>query len=120
MVNKGLLDGRKVALLIGKALNGLEVLAVHLGSQHQAAVDQYAVNDHGAGTALAGAAAFLGTGQVQHIADDIQRGLISRYIQLIFLAVYKEINMISFHFSARSFLIQKARPGFCVQQPLPG
>ena len=69
VVNKGLLDGRKVALLIGKALNGLEVLAVHLGGQHQAAVDQYAVNNHGAGTALAGAAAFLGTGQVQHIAD---------------------------------------------------
>ena len=46
---------------------------VGLRQRHQAAVDQLAVEQHGAGAALAFAAAFLGAGEAADLAQHVEQ-----------------------------------------------
>ena len=54
-------------------LDGADRAAARLHGQHQAARDRLAVEVDGAGAAVAGAAAFLGSGQAQVLAQRIEQ-----------------------------------------------
>src|SRR5688572_24883785 len=60
---------------VGHALDRLNRLAVQLGAKHQARAHQPAVHRHAARAAIAGRAAFLGAGQVQLVAQDLEQRL---------------------------------------------
>jgi hypothetical protein len=68
------LEGVQFAL-VGHALDGGDLLVLRLDAQHQAGADQHAVDDDRAGAAVAGAAAFLGAGQPEAIAQAVEQGL---------------------------------------------
>ena len=67
------LDGMEHAPC-GQALDGDHLPPVGLVGQHQAGVDRLAVEQHRAGAALPGAAAVLGAGEADIVADDLQQG----------------------------------------------
>ncbi len=57
----------------GQVLHRLDGRALHLGGRHEARLHQHAVDEHRARAALARPAAFLGAGQVQVVAQEIQQ-----------------------------------------------
>ena len=60
---------------VGQALDGRDLAAVVSSGQGQARVDAPAVDQHGAGAALAVVAALLGAGQAELLAQGVeQRG----------------------------------------------
>ena len=71
MIEKRLLQRRERAVGVGQALDRLDRPAVHLAHRHQAGADLPAVEQHGAGAAVAGIAADLGAGEAEVVA---QRG----------------------------------------------
>ena len=61
--------------------------AVGLAGQHQAGVDRLAVDDHGAGAAVADVAAELGAGQIEMLAQQLQQRRFRRHRRAAVLAV---------------------------------
>src|SRR5580765_4716709 len=61
---------------LGETLDGADGAAARLHGQHEAARHGLAVDVDGAGSAVAGAAAFLGSGQVQVLAQRIEQRLV--------------------------------------------
>ena len=53
----------------------VDLVALRLDPEHQARVDRAAVEDHAAGAAVAGVAAFLAAGQPQHVAQNLEQAL---------------------------------------------
>jgi hypothetical protein len=85
-VHEGLLH-RVRLLLAAQALDGGDLAALVHDRQGQAGVDPLAVDDDGAGAALAAVAAFFGAGQVQHFAQRVQQGHAGLDRQLVLGAV---------------------------------
>lgn len=54
-------------------LDGLDPGPVRLSDRHEAGLDQLAVDEHRTGAALTGAAAFLGAGQVEVVAQEVEQ-----------------------------------------------
>src|SRR5271170_3055467 len=71
---EALLDGVKF-FVDGEAFDGGDVGAFGLQDGNQAGVDQVAVDQDGAGSAFAFAAALLGSGEVQILAENVQEAL---------------------------------------------
>ena len=69
------------------ALDGLDRAALGLGAEHQAGADQAAVEQHAAGAAVAGRAAFLAAGQVELVAQHVEQGLLGLAEELHRIAV---------------------------------
>src|ERR1039458_2738441 len=65
----------------GQPLDGDELGAVGFGGEHQAGVDDPAVQAHCAGTALPDQAAGLGAGQAQVVAKHAEQGLLRRCLE---------------------------------------
>jgi len=59
--------------ILRESFDGLDLRADGLQGEHQATVDRPTVDQHGAGAALAVAAAFLGTGQADAIAEGVEQ-----------------------------------------------
>ena len=57
----------------GQPLDGDDVAARRLQRQHQAGVDRRAVHQHRAGAAVAVAAALLGAGQAEPVAQQLEQ-----------------------------------------------
>ena len=128
-------DGRQRTL--GQAFDGLDRGAVDLGGGHQAGLDQTAVDEHRTGAAFARAAAFLGAGQVQLVAQQIDETQMGSDGQMPRAAVEGEGNLAVRHRSAperrcgcrnlptrRSAHVQRSRrrhrddsPGGCARRP---
>ena len=72
---------------LGDALDGLDLVAFRLGSEHQTGADDLAIEDDGAGAAIARAAAFLATRQVELVAEHVEQGLLRLAEELDGLAV---------------------------------
>ena len=68
-------------------LDGGDAGALGLGGQHQAGVHQPAVEDDAAGAAIAGAAAFLGAGEPELVAQHVEQRLLRLAQELDGLAV---------------------------------
>ena len=67
----GLHRMQRVAL--GEALDGDDVGAVVADGERQAGIDAPAVDQHGAGAALAAVAALLGAGEVEPLAQQVEQ-----------------------------------------------
>ena len=78
---KGFLHGRHLAGL-GEALDRLDGLALELRGRQQTRLHQRAINEDGTRAAFTGAAALLGAGHVQIVAQEIERAL--RWIDVLF------------------------------------
>src|ERR1700730_2154 len=72
---------------LGDALDGLDLVAFRLGSEHQTGADDLAVEDDGAGAAIARAASFLAARQVELVTQHIEQGLLRLAEELDGLAV---------------------------------
>ena len=72
IVDERLLQGMQMGG-IAQTLDGENLLAFRLDGKVQAGVHGSAIDQHGASAALAGAAAFLGAGQPNALADDMQQ-----------------------------------------------
>jgi hypothetical protein len=70
--HKRLLDGAQ-RLTGAEPLDGLHLSAVELDRQHATRIDGFAVDDDGAGAALRGSAAFLGSLQLENVSDKRER-----------------------------------------------
>ena len=75
-----------------KAFHGLDVGALGLQNRHQATVDELAIHADRAGAALAFAAAFLGSGQVQIFAQHVEQALHRRHLHGARFAIDGEVN----------------------------
>ena len=87
MLDERVLEGVK-AIALGQALDGLDGGAIRLIREHQAGVDGLAVHEHRARAALALAAAFLGPGQAQVLAQHVDEPLVAAHPQAPRLAVH--------------------------------
>jgi hypothetical protein len=63
------------------------VLALASDSKGQARAHDAAINDHTAGPADADTATFLGAGEADVIAEDLEKQAIGFYLQIIFFPV---------------------------------
>ncbi len=72
VVEEGLLEGIESAFR-GDSFDGGNFTAFTLAGQDQAGVDRPAVEDDGAGAALADSAAFLGPGETEVVPEEIQQ-----------------------------------------------
>jgi hypothetical protein len=72
---EGLLEERQFALL-RQALDGVDLRSLRLADGHQAGLHQHAIDKHRTSTTFAGAAAILGAGEVQVLAQKIEQPLI--------------------------------------------
>src|ERR1700739_2937049 len=88
---EALLDGVKL-LVDDETFDGSDLRAFGLQNGNQAGVDQIAVHQDGAGSALAFAAAFLGAGEVQIFAEDIEKSLHRRSLDGLFAVVDGELD----------------------------
>ena len=71
---EALLERMQVALL-GQAFDGFDRRSFGFDAENDATVDRKAVHQHGASTAVAVVAAFLGPGEPQIFAEDFQQAL---------------------------------------------
>ena len=62
------------AVAVGEALDGLDLGAVEADGEREAGVDPPAVDEDGAGAALAAVAALLGAGERQAVAQQVEEG----------------------------------------------
>ena len=91
MVDEGLLQGMQRAVL-RQALDGGHLGAVLHDGERQAGIDPPAVDQHGAGAALAVIAALLGAGQVEMVAQGVKERRPRRHRELPFDAVDDEFD----------------------------
>src|SRR5262245_35671743 len=75
VADEGVLQRMERALL-AEPLDGLHRPAARLHREHQAARDRLAVQVHGAGAAVAGAAALLRPGEAEALAERIEQGVV--------------------------------------------
>ena len=73
VLEEGLLQ-RVQLVAVGQALDGGDLGAVGGDREHQAGVDAAAVEQDGAGAALAVVAALLGAGQIEVLAQGVEQG----------------------------------------------
>ena len=78
---------RMQLVAIGEALDGQDVGAVKADRQRQAGIDAPAVDQHGAGAALAAVAALLGAGEVEPLAQQVEQGDARIDLQLVAVSV---------------------------------
>ena len=79
VLEEALLDGVELfAVGGGEAFDGGDLRAFSLEDRDEAGVDEFAVHEDGAGAALAFAAAFLGAGEVEVLAEDVEEALHGR------------------------------------------
>ena len=71
---EGLLQQAHLAGL-GQPLGGLDGRTLRLGHRQQTRLHQYAIDDHRTGAAFTGAAAFLGAGKIEIVAQEIEQSL---------------------------------------------
>src|SRR5690606_1931567 len=95
----------------GHALDGLELAAVHLRTEHETGADQPAIEFDAAGAAVARAAAFLGAGQAQAVAQHVKQRLIRFAHILNSIAVDRRSDVNATHYlpPARSIAMPAAR-----------
>ena len=86
VLDEGLLQRMELAVP-REPFDGLDALAGAAGSQGQARAHQAPVDDDAAGAADADAAAFLGSGQAQVVAQNLQQQAVGLDLDLMFLAV---------------------------------
>src|SRR5947207_14573521 len=93
------------------ALERADRFALGLHAQHQAGADEPPVDGDAAGAAIAGRAAFLGTGQPQLVAQDIEQRILCLAQELDRIAVDRRRYVMFRHqpFLARSSAICAAR-----------
>src|SRR5438477_428721 len=79
-LEKGLLNRRKMAMLdlLGQAFDGSDLRVGDAGGGHGTGAGRIAIDQHGAGAALAFAAAVLGAGEIEAIAQDGKKILVLR------------------------------------------
>ncbi len=100
MVDESLLKRVKPPV-VGQPFDGLDLASVGLHGEHQAGGHQPPVDDHGAGAAVAGAAALLAAGKAQLPAHHVQERAMRFHRQLPRLPVYGEANGLRRHGSFR-------------------
>src|SRR5262245_11475476 len=61
---------------LGKTLDGLDLAILGLDPEHQAGAYQPAIENDAAGAAVAGAAALLGAGQAEPVAQAVEQHLV--------------------------------------------
>ena len=71
---KAFLQRRQRAVGIGDALDGQDVRAIMADGQGQAGIFAPSVEQDGAGAALAAVTAFLGAGEVESFAQQVEQG----------------------------------------------
>src|SRR5579885_1361788 len=81
----------------GEALDGLDRVPFGLDGEHQARAHETPVQDHAAGAAVAGAAAFLAPGEVELVAEHVEQGLLRLAEEIGLLAVDDGGNVGSAH-----------------------
>ncbi len=91
MVDEGLLQGMQRAVR-RQTLDGGHLRAVLHDGERQAGVDAPAVDQHGAGAALAVIAALFGAGQVEMVAQSVKERRPRRHRELPFDAVDDEFD----------------------------
>jgi len=64
----------------GQAFDGFDTCAAGLKDRHEATIHQFTVHTHGARSAFAFAAAFLGSGEAKVFAQDVEEPFHGRYI----------------------------------------
>ena len=96
MIDKFLLQ-RVQIVTVGHALDGINGFAVGLDAHHQTGAHQDAIHSNTAGTAIAGAAAFLGAGHVELVAQHVQQGLSRIAQQFMAVAVDRGVYILLGH-----------------------
>ncbi len=79
LAGTGLVEGplqHRHAVVAVQVVHGLDLAALDLLHRRQAALDQLAVHEHGAGAALAGAAAFLVAGELELLAHEVDQAVV--------------------------------------------
>ncbi len=118
-VDKGFLNGMQLAVL-GKTCNSDNVFAIHGSGKSHACKNSFLLcllggavccgcvyrfafraaffhQQHGAGAALAPAAAVFNVSQVQLVPDDLKKGIMNGYVQIILLPIYIKGYCAFFH-----------------------
>jgi hypothetical protein len=72
---------------IGHAFDGADLAAFDLGAEHQARTDKPAVDGDTTGAAVAGAAAFLGAGETETVAQNVEQRFIGFADEIDLVAV---------------------------------
>src|ERR1700722_11157911 len=83
---EALLDGVKL-LVDDETFDGSDLCAFGLQNGNKTGIDQFAVHQDGAGSALTFAAAFLSAGEMQIFAEDIEKPLHRRSLDSLFVFV---------------------------------
>ena len=86
MLMEGALQGRKLAVF-GKPLDSDDVAARRLSDRHEARAGLLAVDQHGAGAAVARIAADLGAGEAEFIAQGVRQARYGRQVERHRLAI---------------------------------
>jgi hypothetical protein len=81
-----LLQGLKLSVC-RQPFHGLDARSVGLDGEHHAALDRDPVDDHGAGTAVAGVAADVGPGQVEIVPNEVHEQATHLDVALMAFAV---------------------------------
>src|SRR5262249_30642367 len=103
---------RMELVAVRHALDRLYRLPAHLGAERQARAHEAPVDRDAAGAAVAGGAAFLGAGEMQLVAQDLEQRLVSLAEKLHGIAVqcHRYVNLgHQFFLRARSSAISAAR-----------
>src|SRR6266849_2305717 len=87
------------------ALDGFDLLAVGFDREDQARTDHGSVDHDGARAAIAGAAAFLGAGQHQFVAENVKERLLRLAQILVFVAIHGRGDVV---FPAHEFCLARS------------
>ena len=86
MIGERLLEPVQLAVG-GEPFDRLDLCAVGLDGEHHAALHEHAVEEDGAGAAVAGVAADVTAGQVEVVPDEVDEQAASLDLALVLLAV---------------------------------
>jgi hypothetical protein len=89
---EGLLDRRQVAA-VGQPFDGLDLRITGLGGREKATLHQYAVDENGTGAAFAGAAPFLAAGQIEVVAEDVEKPRVGLHRAPIWTAIDDDVHL---------------------------
>src|SRR5437870_3490049 len=110
MLQELLLQGME-RFALGHPLDRLDAPPVDLAAQHEARAHQAPVQRDAAGAAVTGGAAFLATGQVERVPEDVEQRLLRLAQKLDRVAVHRRLDVVLGHqlVLARSSAIRAAR-----------
>jgi hypothetical protein len=97
VLRERLLERRQLAVLGREPLDGRDLGAVGLWREQHAALHRRAVQEHGAGAAVPGVAADVGSGQVEVVADEVDEQLARLDLALVALAVDRQPDRVLAH-----------------------